>query len=388
MTAQTTQLSAFGFIARHGAQANPGKHMGTGGTGLMRELQGNILHAHGRNHAVLLFLRFHRTTDARRWLRDYASRHLTTAWHEACGEHPTMIHIALSADGYRALRIAPRDWPQPVERPGTAGRPDVFRTGMKMRAEHLVEPDAGHWDPAFQGEIHAMVMAACDDPRQLIRAEWNLLAETRGIATIAAIERVFDIREGLAEAADPSSEEDLDSLCNQSDYTPADAMAQLLISDPAGIERVSYGSYFVFRKLEHDLSASQAASRQFAERFGIGPESTVALARRTSVSVNAVPKAWQTIARRCLAYGGGVTGNAGRLPSRGRGLLFMCYQANIREQFEAVQRWWSAELSGSSWSSPESELAALCSGFSPHVTLRGGEYFFSPSASFFRNLPD
>jgi Dyp-type peroxidase family len=95
------------------------------------------------------------------------------------------------------------------------------------------------------------------------------------------------------------------------------------------------------------------------------------------------------------------------LPSEGVGILFMCYQKNIKEHFEFLQRDWASNLDfpvkgtgidpiigqpGSTGTGedkwpvrPGGELhrpfPVRC-----FVKLKGGEYFFAPSIYFFKNL--
>ncbi|MBM3394020.1 MAG: hypothetical protein FJY37_05190 [Betaproteobacteria bacterium] len=95
-------------------------------------------------------------------------------------------------------------------------------------------------------------------------------------------------------------------------------------------------------------------------------------------------------------------------PAGGVGILFMCYQASIYDQFEEVQAKWvndvwfpqdlqpagkdpllhagerSTFACPTQWNSAartEHQLEKL-------ITLKGGDYFFVPGISLLRNLPD
>jgi deferrochelatase/peroxidase EfeB len=88
----------------------------------------------------------------------------------------------------------------------------------------------------------------------------------------------------------------------------------------------------------------------------------------------------------------------------GNGLLFMCFQANIKEQFEWVLAQWVLyfEQSDAVISDKQKDLDLPCncwpitwkSDLSPttqyrfgrHVVLKGGEYFFAPSIKFLQNI--
>ncbi len=137
------------------------------------------------------------------------------------------------------------------------------------------------------------------------------------------------------------------------------------------------------------------------------------------------------IVRRGIPYGGelNTSDDLTELPTGDVGLLFMCYQADICEQFEFIQRFWCNNpvflepkmngnkaydktgvdaVIGQSQDSPDPEIGEIPlppknwikdwgstiqslnlekeEEFGQFVTLKGGEYFFSPSISFLKNL--
>lgn len=129
------------------------------------------------------------------------------------------------------------------------------------------------------------------------------------------------------------------------------------------------------------------------------------------------------IARRGIPYGGNLSdfSNPDTLPEKNVGLLFFCYQSDPFEQFEWIQRRWSNNpyfvkpmlerdtnydhtgldpLVGQkhptaigqakapanwpmAWGSPTKKVKTELSNF---ITMKGGEYFFSPSLSGLRSL--
>jgi deferrochelatase/peroxidase EfeB len=142
------------------------------------------------------------------------------------------------------------------------------------------------------------------------------------------------------------------------------------------------------------------------------------------------------IARRGITYGGPLSAadNLDDLPEKGVGLLFMCYQSDIWEQFEFIQRFWcnnpvflkpgidippsedpipdelprtgldavigqkqgeqedpvigEAPQPPQNWPQEWGKATVEPKNqFGQFVTLKGGEYFFSPSITFLRNLP-
>ncbi len=106
------------------------------------------------------------------------------------------------------------------------------------------------------------------------------------------------------------------------------------------------------------------------------------------------------IARRAVSYG---ENNIAKEPETGSGMLFMCFQSNIENQFNFLQFRWAnpnnfvqvnvgadpviGQPQGTQkwpkqWDKPETQewKFELC------VNMKGGEYFFAPSISFLKNL--
>ena len=262
----------------------------------------------------------------------------------------------------------------------------------------------------------------------------------------------------------------------------------VLIPDPLGTPNVSFGSFLVFRKLEQNVQGFKKAQVALGEKLGISPQQAGAMAvgrfedgtplvkydkdgrknlnnfnyddddfglkcpfqahiRKTNPRLESFRKGGpfaqskeqelgHRIARRAVSYGGELSdfSNPDNLPTGGVGLLFMCYQSDIWEQFEFIQRFWSNHprflepdmsqsanakndnydrvgldavsgqsqlnqqsdpLIGEEPKSPQNWLKERDKptqkadvNFGKFVTLKGGEYFFSPSISFLKNLPN
>jgi deferrochelatase/peroxidase EfeB len=121
------------------------------------------------------------------------------------------------------------------------------------------------------------------------------------------------------------------------------------------------------------------------------------------------------IVRRGITYGERKIGpwdnpSLAELPIGGVGLLFMCYQRNIAQQFEALQYLWASDprlprgqapgidpIIGqpggngvgqqkwpAQWDDPREKHKPF--DFHGFVTFKGGEYFFAPSIYFLRNV--
>ncbi|MGF1933519.1 MAG: LysM peptidoglycan-binding domain-containing protein [Nostoc sp. ChiQUE02] len=260
-----------------------------------------------------------------------------------------------------------------------------------------------------------------------------------------------------------------------------------LVQDPFGTQNVSFGSFLVFRKLEQNVQGFKKAEVALGNALGISPQQAGAMVvgrfedgtplvqsekdgqknlnnfdysddaaglkcpfqahlRTTNPRLESVRKGGpfaqsqeqelgHRITRRGVTYGAEISdySNLDRLPKGGVGLLFMCYQSDIWEQFEFIQRFWSNNptflepamslsrnienknydrtgldaVSGQSqpgqsdpviqevpqpaqnWLKERDQPTAKSDvKFVNFVTLKGGEYFFSPSISFLKNLPN
>ncbi|MDF3070627.1 MAG: hypothetical protein K0R38_6228 [Polyangiaceae bacterium] len=268
-------------------------------------------------------------------------------------------------------------------------------------------------------------------------------------------------------------------------WNPVAPPSLVLVKDPNGGED-GYGSFLVFRKLEQDVYGFKQAQRDLANELGCPVALAGALAvgrfedgtpvalqpgedsepavpndfdysgdpggrkcpfhahiRKTNPRLESVfaggpfaqtneEELGHRIARRGIPYGGGLSDFADLdgLPRRGVGLLFMCYQSDIWEQFEFQQRFWANNngfvqpalgdparpapdfafgtgidsiigqqrplnvdpITGfarpplnwsAEWGKPPTLTTQSIAQF---VTLKGGEYFFSPSLSSLRAL--
>ena len=272
----------------------------------------------------------------------------------------------------------------------------------------------------------------------------------------------------------------------------------VLVDDPNGTAGVSFGSFLVFRKLEQNVKGFKTAEAKLSESLGLPRKLGGAMAvgrfedgtplvlqpgdgiwaeshnatipndfnyegdrdglkcpfhahiRKSNPRLESVKEKGRfarsdaeelghRIARRGITYGGPLSAGAdfNDLPEKGVGLLFMCYQSDIFEQFEFIQRFWCNnpvfvkpgididppnlipdELPrtgldavigqkqnnqkdpvigetpqspqhwpqewGKATHKPDIEPEHQ---FGQFVTFKGGEYFFSPSITFLRTLP-
>ncbi|HEV8693890.1 MAG TPA: hypothetical protein VGQ93_06855, partial [Lysobacter sp.] len=242
-------------------------------------------------------------------------------------------------------------------------------------------------------------------------------------------------------------------------YDPSAPLCLALNKDPLGAVS-GYGSYLVFRKLAQDVAGFRNQEAQLAQALGLsGDKAELAGAYivgrfrdGTPVVQQPVP-GWtnepnnfdfdadvdgmrcpfqahirktnprgdklrefglapgedrsRRIARRAVSYG---PLDLNPPPGADVGLLFMCVQSSIVNQFEFMQAIWCNFTQflrpdtgldpvigqGVSGAAPTPQPwpqtwgirrdGTVSFDFSPCVTMRGGEYFFMPSVSFFQSL--
>lgn len=230
----------------------------------------------------------------------------------------------------------------------------------------------------------------------------------------------------------------------------------LLAKDPNGRTEDSYGSYLVYRKLEQNVKAFRQDQEQLAKTLNIQDDLAGALIvgrfyDGTPVTLSDTPTASTTpinnfnfdndsagtkcpfhahirktnprgdtgkvetspgfdealeverqhrIARRAVSYG---TNNPAQEPETDSGLLFLCFQADIENQFNFMQtRWANAKnfvqvnvgpdpLIGQpegtqKWPENWGQHETVDYKFKLWINMKGGEYFFTPSISFLTNI--
>jgi Dyp-type peroxidase family len=251
------------------------------------------------------------------------------------------------------------------------------------------------------------------------------------------------------------------------DWNPAASLDLILAPDPFATAPDAYGSFFVYRKLEQDydvfnqrvkaLAAAVPLSEDLAGAYVVGrfkdgtpvtagPTASPGLEvenhfmhsndkkglkcpmhahvrkanpRGTTPKTTPAEEAARRIARRAIPYGDphpGIQCDPEQYESREegpRGLVFMCFQSNIEDHFEFIQRVWIDNnefpkgliplIEGNTADDPligqdldekqrwpkkwNNEAAGTKKfNFEAAVTLKGGEYFFAPSKPFLDGL--
>lgn len=436
------------------------------GQKLLADLQGNILRGHGRDHAMHLFICFGRPNSEsahaasvrkiRSWIRGMTEDHVTTAAAqlEDIAKKDTFTVFLLSSHGYEFLgERRPRD--------------GAFREGMRDRSSRLNDPPFDQWQDRYRlraEDIHALVIVAAREAAVLERMKATIEAGLRMTDGFVLVdERGSQERDqsprrraiehfGYADGVSQPRLIDKDSP-RARNYDQRAPLKLVLERDRHG--GGGYGSYLVYRKLEQNVKTFNAAVERVAKKLGESPELAGAMAigrfkngtpltthgdskpgydpkqdedfdydhdengnrcplhahirkvnPRGSLGflVNLLAREQKRrIARR------GITYTEGDGEERKVGLLFMCFQSDIRDQFEFIQRSWannddfsepgtgldpvmgqsagsSAAADAQNWPAGYGASDRKSIRFDEHVKLLGGEYFFAPSLSGLREL--
>jgi Dyp-type peroxidase family len=457
---------------------------------LLRNLQANILWAHGRNFARHVFLRFTGSpAAARTWIRDVAGARVTTARQQLdqiitretnkSFDGGLVSGFFLSAKGYEFLGLDTRRFE------------GVFRQGMKSQNLNPLEgikgssnkdPSPSFWEAGFRHEIHALITVADATENKVKQAVDEIRASAAGIADVLTVEEGTVLRRTNSHGTREPVEHFgyFDGISNpvftrrdlakefpenqaRASWDPGAPLILVLADDPHTAEVDAYGSYLVYRKLGQDvrlfdervkaLAAALKIDEKLAGAMVVGrfkdgtPVARANVAspgqevdndfsyredkegvkcpfhahirkanpRGTTPATSLESERKRRVVRRGIPYGKPMKDVADGAetnpdPAAPRGLLFLCFQRDIDDQFEFIQRTWvdnvifprgilfqkdtgDDPLIGQdpgepqqwpSWGKKDAKKKPF--NFESAVTLKGGEYFFAPSVPFLRSL--
>lgn len=365
------------------------------------DLQGNILSSHGRNHAMQVFIRFKDQASARRLLKRRLSNLVTSAKtqkedKEAFKKDPskkfkTFANISLSMAGYQFLGVSDEQTPTDPS----------FRAGQKKRAAALNDPKPSRWEAEYRPDWHALIVMA-NSSKPILEGRMKSLTKFLTDAGIDSmhVEQGEAIRNQAGDAIEHFGYVDgisqpqiltdkLDSgKITSHNWDPRAPLSITLVQDPGGKDDNSFGSYFIFRKLEQDVHAFRRAEKDLAAKLGVDADHAGAqMMGRFKSGVPLIPvsppqprptkmndfnfnddtpmaskcpfhshirktnprgtggaeslehEKSHLFVRRGITYGGQEVGNT--RDKRKVGLLFMAYNSNISNQFELMQGSWA-----------------------------------------------
>ena len=454
---------------------------------MLGNLQGNILTSHGRHFAMHILFRFSPDLGAAKaalkklrkagFITSAAEQDAQTVRKKA---RPTVDEafgtVLLTASGLSALGLpVPHGFGDSLNPPG----PSVsvsFAQPMRAAAAELGDRPAQDWEPTYQKDIHGMLIVAygngTDDDTQPVLDRLFAEAEAaRGIleagATVLAVEgghahvlgnqprEQFGFVDGISQPLYRTT--DIDPTLPRDRFDQSAGLVSLLVADPFSAAPDAFASFFVFRKLEQNVSGWRKAVAATAAKLAMAPALVGGMAvgrfqngdpvieeggggappkaspdnnfnysgdaagllcpyhghirkvnprgdteRNFGPGVDALTAVERSrrIARRGITYGNRDS-DLSDAPSEGVGLLFMCYQANIADQFCFMQKNWvnndqfgrpspaagqDAVIGQGShavdqlWPQPQGGPGAVAlADFGKFVTNRGGEFFLAVS---------
>jgi len=473
-------------------------------TQMMENLQGNILKSHGRNHALHIFFALgndvQKNKQAIRALTAFVISSAEQLRQQEQAERNAVFgNLFLTARGYEKLGFTRQQVVTNFPETGSTGLPVKFTEGMSAAQAQatLSDPDPTTWESLYQGnKIDGMVLLACDDEERLSReaslVRYLLLQAAADILEKEGGRRLRDDKGrtienfGYVDGRSQPLYLNSDLMKEDSDHDgtdvwdPAAPLSLVLVPDPfATASADSFGSFFVFRKLEQNVKKFKEAEEKIGralrltgedkERAGamiigrfedgsplvlhkspagheeaennftyandpqglrcpfhahirkVSPRGDTA---RQGGNESLDQEKTHRITRRGITYGTRATkkvtkddgeefdaldGDA-EFPADGVGLLFMCFQANIADQFGFIQKQWANNgnfarngtgidpvigqpVASTSYDWPagygEPRLGKPQSQrlpFAGAVTMKGGEFFFAPSIAFLKSL--
>lgn len=274
----------------------------------LADLQANILKSHGRKFAYHIFLQLtpDKIAAAKTWIADFANGRITSALaleqgraaHKQFGaDGGAVFTISISATGYTALGIPADKFPVEQGTPANSivGDSPAFPTGAKGSAKKLGDGDPlRDWEKPFRGNVDLLIIVADSQAAKAEKLATRIKTEVSVFSTLLLAQKghVLHRKEGLGETfnqainiehfgyADGISQplymkDEIDAQPSTHFWNDAEPLNLVLVHDPNGKARYSFGSFLVFRKLEQDVAAFMTAEEAIApirDRDGIENE--------------------------------------------------------------------------------------------------------------------
>ncbi len=386
---------------------------------MLDDLQGNILKGHGRRSTLNMFIRFGADqAKARAFVRAVGA--LTVSAHQQLKDVETFKATGVSAGTFVTLLLTKKGYEAlgAIAKIPVASDNGAFAANMAGRPG-LADPPVAQWDPKYQGEIHALVIigAEPDGKTKFTSAKADTMG-TKILNLLGAAGTVLHTEPGRAIFKTQESKEIegiehfgyvdgrsqplllTESIQDEADgndgisvWDPTFPLKSVLVADPGSTGGQSFGSFFVFRKLEQNVKAFKAeeallgssaklnngelAGATIVGRFEDGTPVVLqredhadtpvmnnfdyagdpngvrcpfhAHIRKSNPRGDSVRAGFATLAeershimaRRGITYGvRNKVIDPTDEPTDKVGLLFMAYQSNIANQFEFTQSTW------------------------------------------------
>ena len=432
---------------------------------LLDDLQANILKHHGRKYAYHVFLKFKDSDLSRKWISK-VEPNITTAkqqlektkrFKEERVDGGTIFTLSLSRFGYEFLNTQD-NMPDDI----------AFNQSLKNRAQ-ILEDDISLWEDEFKNDIDCLLIIADNKEEVVLEKIKSIKQDIIGVAEIIKLQKGKVLKRGNIGIehfgyADGISQplylkEQINQQGQRNQWNDKATLDKVLVKDKGGQHEYSFGSLLVFRKLEQNVKAFKLQEQTIAikdingqlnpelggamvtGRFRDGTETVSKSVKNGHTHEHQINNDFDyrddlggakcpfhshirltnpradvgdfahkvRITRRGIPYND-IEHDENNLPEHGVGLLFMCYQSNIINQFEFIQNSWANEgeigiklvgqdgiigqgdntfkkkipkqwgdntkLNPCDFSNPKSKF----------VTMKGGEYFFTPSISFLKSL--
>lgn len=436
---------------------------------MLESLQGNILKSHARDHVRLLFLQFTGDEDAiKKWISELKvtssmDQLIASGFRELNPEHDggLIVNFFLSAEGYEELDFDIRSLCKNGNR--------IFGKGMKSkRARKLLnDPPLTDWEEKYTEDIDAMILLADDDKhksrlnreidemKESLTDIADIISEETGAGLPDGIEH-FGYRDGVSNPRyfKKDIEKEAINRGGIDKWNPAAPLDIILIKDPfTDKQDNNYGSFLVYRKLEQDVDGfnkrvidlaknlnlnqnqktNNVTTEEFAGALAVGrfkdgtplvlsdsPKGQApvpnnfeykdgdqkglkcpfhAHIRKTNPRGQGALVPERFITRRAIPYGK-------QNKSNEKGLLFMCFQSDLKKQFNFMQKTWAnnpkfppfrdkpgidpligqGDKGSQEWPKSYNDKKDFDFDFGGFISMKGGEYFFAPSIGFLKNI--
>jgi len=374
------------------------------------------------------------------------------------------INFLLSAKGYQALGA--KDTQLPPNKSFQRGMKS------EETKKVLSDPSLDKWQPEFQQDIHALVILAGDKEERLDIKLTRLLSEIGSFGRVILVDKGITLRNEAGKSIEHFGyvdgisqplflkgmlEKDAQDHGGHDKWDPSASLDLVLQVDPNDSEGV--GSYCVYRKLEQNVEGFKHKEEELAKKLHGGSATPAQIEQAGALAVgrfrdgtpvtlfsspqgaaeaannfdygsdqDALKCPFQShirktnprgdthrffqvpleeekrhrITRRGIPYGKPTS-------TESKGLLFICFQSDVANQFEFIQSRWANDgtfvksnpgvdtLIGQgdsphthtwfkTWGDSSPSPATEKLDFSKFVTLRGGEYLFAPSINFLKEI--